>query len=449
MRKLIYVACLLAGTAAAQSAGLPRESVARAAGDGKIYVNDVKFATDEIAKSCAGFIKLKKIDWPGVSSTFLKEAAAVRDDAHHLVLLTRLLARLRDGHAEVRPLEKGKGVAWPADAGGGERTGPGLFFCKIGGKLYIKNAWSSAAAAGVEPGMEVLRIQQMDPLAWMGARGAKLADLVSFSTDQQQFFYTCHWGLADLPGTTLELELKNAAGNTIKKKVQYTKANPVPNGPAWPPANLKSTKDIHYGTTADGFGYIHFRRSPADLPAQLDEALAAIGSVPGMILDFRGNSGGGTDHEALMGRFVPAGTTLKFTNKYSSAGANPFGGPVVVIVDATVRSTGETLAGIFKEDGRAWMIGESPTAGMSSSKTTINLPSGLFSLYISVASNKARFNGGRGIEGIGVIPHEIVEFTPADLAAKTDTLIRRAGELLKNFPHKSVPYKSTAAPVSK
>jgi len=78
---------------------------------------------------------------------------------------------------------------------------------------------------------------------------------------------------------------------------------------------------------------------------------------------------------------------------------------------------------------------------MSSQKTTISLPSGLFQLYVSVASNKGRFNGGKGIEGIGVLPNEIVPYDPADLAAGIDTEIKRAEELLqKGFPKNAVPY---------
>jgi len=119
----------------------------------------------------------------------------------------------------------------------------------------------------------------------------------------------------------------------------------------------------------------------------------------------------------------------------------PLRGPVVAIVDATCRSAGETGSGIFKEDGRAYMIGESPTAGMSSSKTTIKLPSGKFSLYVSVRSNKSRFQGGRGIEGIGIIPHETIEYDPAELAAGTDTLIQCAEVVLDEFPENEVPYK--------
>ena len=79
---------------------------------------------------------------------------------------------------------------------------------------------------------------------------------------------------------------------------------------------------------------------------------------------------------------------------------------------------------------------------MSSSKKTMPLPSGLFELYASVASNMGRFNDGRGIEGIGVPPHEEVAYDPKDLAAGVDTLIRVAEERLGDFPQGKVPYRA-------
>jgi len=53
-----------------------------------------------------------------------------------------------------------------------------------------------------------------------------------------------------------------------------------------------------------------------------------------------------------------------------------------------------------------------------------------------------RSNGGRGLEGIGLLPHETVEFDPEDLAAGVDTLIKVSGERLKAFPQDKVPYKA-------
>ena len=166
---------------------------------------------------------------------------------------------------------------------------------------------------------------------------------------------------------------------------------------------------------------------------------ATLGEVSGLILDMRANGGGGCDHEAVFGHFLAKGQRWRgYEGKYDGG----YTGPLVVIVDAGVRSAGETIAGMFKEDGRAYMIGESATAGMSSQKVEVTTPSGLFTIRFSVASNKSRFNDGRGIEGIGVPPHEVVLASAQDLLSDKDTLIEHAAELLKTgFPKGSVPYQ--------
>jgi hypothetical protein len=78
---------------------------------------------------------------------------------------------------------------------------------------------------------------------------------------------------------------------------------------------------------------------------------------------------------------------------------------------------------------------------MSSQKEVVELPSGKFVLYVSVGTNRSSFNGGRGIEGIGVEPNEHVEYVAKDLAAGIDTLTARAEELLGDFPAGKVAYR--------
>jgi hypothetical protein len=284
---------------------------------GKVdYQADVKFAIDAIEKECKLLLASKAIDWKKITAPLLAESKKVKAHDAHLLLLWRLLARLQDGHAEVRLLELGKGVKVDVP----ERSqGPGLFLCQSGGKVFVKNAWGPAAGAGLQPGMEVLTLGGAPAAQWLSRRTAELADLTSFSTPQQALFFTCHQGLADVPGTRLDVEVKDGAAKK-KRTVAYGKANQTPPGPAFAPelaGELRGQRDVFYGTTKSGHGYVHVRRCKDDLPAQMDEALAAIGDVKGLILDFRGNSGGGFDHEALFGRFVPAGKTWQ---QYSSAG---------------------------------------------------------------------------------------------------------------------------------
>ena len=400
------------------------------------YEADMAFALDALEERCGHFFEVKDVDWKAVRKEMTKAAGKVKTDQEHYVQLWRLLARLEDGHAQVRTTDATKSIKWQEP----EKTGPGMFWCRVGKKVYVKNAFGTAAEVGIEPGWEVLKVDGEAPAKWLEAKVEELTDVWSFSTDHQAMFYACHWGLAAPIGSRMKLELKNAKEKKVKKTITFDKASTTPWGPAFYPEGTERHKDVYFAKRADGWGYLQVRRCKGDLPEQVDHALAQLGNVPGLILDFRGNSGGGFDHDAMLGRFVPEGHQLTFAKRVGSAGPAQYGGPIVVIVDATARSAGETGSGMFKEDGRAYMIGESPTAGMSSSKTTIELPSGLFELYVSVASNKGRFNEGRGIEGIGVIPHELVEFDPEDLANGVDTLIEAAAARLAKFPQGKVPY---------
>jgi C-terminal processing protease CtpA/Prc len=405
-----------------------------------VYEQDVAFALDQLESNCGRFFALKKIDWPAVRKQFAEEAKTVGSDEQHLVLLTRLLARVKDGHAVVRPTDKTKDMKPPASLAQPDRTGPGMFWCTIGQDAYVKKSFASARDAGVRAGMQVLEVDGKPARQWLEARVEQMSDTRSFSTPQQAMFHTCHWGLAQPAGTTMRLKLKPVSGDAVDVTVTYRRASTVPDGPAVFPRELKGDGDVAYATLPSGFGYVHVRRCKADLPQRMDEALEALGNLPGLVLDLRANGGGGFDHEALMGRFVPAGRTMSFAKAYRSAGPRPYGGLVVLIIDGNVRSAGETLAAIFKEDGRAYVIGESATAGTSSQKTTIDLPSGLFGLYVSTRSNMARSNGGKGIEGVGIPPHEVISYDPQDLSAGVDTLTKRAEDLLRRYPQEQVPY---------
>ena len=396
---------------------------------------DVKEALDEIEKAARGLIRKKDIDWKSVKRDFAKRAKDVEDVQGEYALLVRLLARLQDGHAAVIPAE-GVDVRWP---GPDDVKGTSMFWTRSGDDVLVKNSWGGALAAGVKPGMRVVEVDGEKVDDWIAAKVAEVRELMSYSTDQQAEFAALHWGLSGPSGKLLAVELRDVDGKRKKARVPYSGGANVPFGPAVFPEGLERIGRQSYGTLPSGFGYIHLRDVKTELPDQIDTMLAALGDVPGLVLDCRANGGGGCDHDAVFGRFVPGGETWKHGKSYRSAGAQPYAGPMVVIVDAGVRSAGETVSGMFKEDGRAYMIGESPTAGMSSSKTTIELPSGQFSLYVSVRSNKGRFQGGRGIEGIGIEPHETVAYDPAHLAAGKDTLIERAEELLADFPKNGFP----------
>ena len=78
---------------------------------------------------------------------------------------------------------------------------------------------------------------------------------------------------------------------------------------------------------------------------------------------------------------------------------------------------------------------------MSASKATSTVPSGLFTVRFSISSNMSRYNKGKEIEGLGIPPHQLVPYDPADLAAGRDTQITSAETvLLKATPSEEMDY---------
>lgn len=395
---------------------------------------DIDFFLTEFKKQAAHLIKTKQIDWDQVTAWCRAEEAKVQTDEDHLRLCQRLLARLRDGHARL----EGCRVTFPDDSNGRRSIGAPVQLILTKDAAVVSGATEEAAAAGAAPGVIVTKIDGRPAREWLDAKVDEWLDKYCYSTRHHALFTAAKYGLGGWEGTTLRLTLKTGeAEKEIELKRQgaqnvkaFTAAKQLP--------GLKRLGRHTYGKTAGGNGYIHLGNTPGDLPEQLDKMLADIGDVPGMILDMRGNSGGGCDHAAVFGEFLKKG---KRWGSYQSRGEHPFAGPMIVILDAGCASAGETVGGQFGEDQRACMIGDTPTAGMSSSKTRVPAPSGLFTAYFSVYSNKARFNRGRGIEGVGVQPHEFVPWEPADLAAGIDTQIRRAEEILKNgIPKNLIDY---------
>jgi len=397
---------------------------------------DALFLIDELGSRCADLLRVKGVDWTAEMVSFRAEAAALRDDVELIRLCTRIVAKLRDGHARLDDVK----VVMPDESAGRRFTGPHLHLVEIGESVFVRRAFADALRAGLKAGQEVRRIDDLPAKEWIARRAAELAETRGYSTWEAARYDAAHAGLAGWAGTNIMLEVDTGADQRGLLLTRSGGNNFVPIGPAVFPPDARQAGRQTFAKLGGEIGYIHLRDVPQNLPQQLDEMLAALGSMRGLILDMRANGGGECDHAAVFGRFIPAGESWR---QYASAGANPFGGPMVVIVDAWCRSAGETIAGQFKEDGRAWMIGDAPTSGMSSQKERLEVPSGRFAVRFSVRSNKQRFNEGRGIEGIGVGPHEIVPYAPEDLRAGVDSLIRAGAErIARGLSRELVPWEA-------
>jgi carboxyl-terminal processing protease len=436
MRLLLLVTCIALAPllpAAAQKASDKRVA------DPK-YAADVAFLLDKLEAEAGALLKQKGIDWAAVRKELEAAVKEVGSDQEHIELCARLVARLQDGHAGFTRVDVDMQGHAP------ETFGCGLELVEVGSKLYVKRAFGSAAACGIDAGSEVVKIDGQKADKWFEAAVAKLRDRKGYSTAHAARWAACTGALMGPAGERVALELKKPKGGAKKATLTFGKdgGEGYLVGPVVFPEGLTTiSRDIAWTKLPSGHGYVLIGRVPDDLHVVVDQALVALGDVPGLVLDFRANRGGAYDRDQLLGRFVPKDETF---GGEASTGPNPYGGPVVLIADPATISAGETIVGELAEEGRAYLIGPGPTHGASGSKVNVEPPSKLFEVRLVVASHKQRLNGGRGVEGIGIPPHEVVEYDPKQLAAGIDPCIARAVELLqKPLPKARVTYVPPAS----
>jgi carboxyl-terminal processing protease len=113
------------------------------------------------------------------------------------------------------------------------------------------------------------------------------------------------------------------------------------------------------------------------------------------------------------------GTTLKFV---IFPRAEPFRGPLAILVDGCSASTAEIFAGGLKDIQRARVFG-TRTAGAALPSIISRLPNGDGFQY-AIANYISQ--GGKPLEGIGVIPDEEVRLTRHRLLEGQDPVVEAA-----------------------
>ena len=106
--------------------------------------------------------------------------------------------------------------------------------------------------------------------------------------------------------------------------------------------------------------------------------------------------------------------------------ADPFTGPVVVLVDVMSGSAAEAFAGGLQAIGRALICGER-TAGRVLGAEVAELPMGALMVYPTV---RPVLGNGEILEGTGVVPDLPVTVDRADLLAGADPVLEAAIEYL-------------------
>jgi hypothetical protein len=156
----------------------------------------------------------------------------------------------------------------------------------------------------------------------------------------------------------------------------------------------------------------------------IDAAVADLHDAKGLILDVRGNSGGGFDARRAH---------VNFAGDLSLDPERPrFTGPVALLIDEACISAGEGWASWFIAKERARVFG-STTAGASARKTTYELKNGLLKITFPVKPYRGFLD--RVIERRGLEPDVPVRQSAHDLAQGRDTVRSAAvAWLTKQYP---------------
>jgi carboxyl-terminal processing protease len=373
--------------------------------------------------------KLGGLDWQAIHDELRPkvEKAATLDEARGV--MSDMLGRLKQTHFGIVPAEAYREMgSSTADDDSGPRDGStGIAPRVIDGHVLVTSIQpdSPAAMAGVKPGWEILRIDGKDLAPGL----AKIRDSLSSQLTLLDLLQaeTVADRLSGSAGRSVEVQFLD--GRDKKVSVKLTRARP--RGQL---AQLGNLPPMHFWvesrTVQPNIGYVRFNLffEPDSLNTAFQQAVKACQHCDGFIIDVRGNPGGigglamgvagwFTDRQGQrLGAMFLRGGSIKFA---IFPRAEPFPGPLAILVDGCSASTSEVLAGGMKDLGRARIIG-TRTAGAALPSVFTRLPNGdgfqyAIANYIS--------EGGQTLEGFGVIPDEEVKLTRHQLLEGQDPVL--------------------------
>jgi carboxyl-terminal processing protease len=196
------------------------------------------------------------------------------------------------------------------------------------------------------------------------------------------------------------------------------------------------------GEEATDIAYIRIfsftRRTPDELQAAIDEAEAR--GVVGILLDVRSNPGGLlAETTQIADMFLDGGVIVTEVDRDGNEQTSSAGPgqstmlPIVMLQDEFSASGSELLTAALQENGRATIIG-TPSFGKGTVNHVRELSNG-GAVYISIA--RWLTPDRNRIEGLGVTPDIVVEFTIEDIDANRDVQAERGVDVLRDIASQS------------
>jgi len=375
--------------------------------------------------------KLNGVDWQAAHDDLLPkiEKAATMDDARDV--MSEMLDRLHQTHFAIVPGEAYKelGSNAGAEKDSASEGAPGIDLRILDGHAIVTLVVpaSPAATKGVKPGWEILKIDGKDLAPGIAkvreAMGKSLTgELLQTSSLKER--------LEGPIDKTVEVEFLDGKAHKVKLKLGRA-------GPRGAETVLGRLPPLHFWVEAhkvqQDVGYVQFNMffEPDAVNAAVQKMVTECAGCRGFVIDLRGNPGGiGGMAMGLAGWFTSKPglvlgamhlrtATIKFA-VYPHA--EPFSGPLAILVDGCSASTSEIFAGGMQDLKRARIFG-THSAGAALPSLFEKLPNGdgfqyAIADYIST--------GGQPLEGVGVTPDEEVKLTRHQLLEGQDPVLDAA-----------------------
>jgi len=365
------------------------------------------------------------LDWQAVHDELRPkiEQAATMDDARRV--MSGMLERLKQSHFGIIPAE----VYGEFDSPGVRDANPGIDVRVLEGRAVVTSVDpdSPAAARGVKPGWQMLRVDGRDLLPALDAiqktfGQSLLLDIIRTRTVGRR--------LSGEAGKPVKIDFLDGADRAVSLELDRVR-------PRGAMARLGYMPPMYYWAETHlvrpDIRYLRFNLffEPDSLIKTFEDAVKACSECSGFIVDLRGNPGGiGGLAMGVAGWFIGQtgqqlgtmhlrDTTMKFV---VFPRPEPFPGPLAVLIDGCSGSTSEIFAGGLKDLKRARIFG-TRTAGAALPSLFERLPNGDGFQY-AIANYISQ--GGKPLEGIGVIPDEEVTLTRHQLLEGQDPVLDAA-----------------------
>lgn len=373
--------------------------------------------------------KLGGLDWQAVHDQLRPKVEEAKNIGEARRLMLDMLGRLKQTHFNIFPGDVYSEVG-QAPRGDGS---PGIEIRIVDNRPVVTEVQpgSPAEKVGIRPGWVVTKIGPtvMQPVIERIAASQKGTTLSGL---YQSRAVTAR--LSGAAGTKVPVEFLDGSNQPIVLELERAE----PRGHLARFGYLPPTYVWFASRRVANTGYIRFNMF-LDLPRlapAFEDAVKSCMKCDGIIIDLRGNPGGiGGMAMGMAGLFIDKknlhlGTMyLRDTNMrfIVNPRVETFSGPVAILVDEATGSTSEIFAGGMKDLGRARIFG-SRTAGAALPSVIERLPNGDGFQY---ATANYISEGGKPLEGLGVMPDVDVKLTREALLAGRDPALDAAVDWIK------------------